>query len=407
MICELLRRGTPPNAIVSILLDRANRISDHIYDQAHPRTYAERQVAEARAKNPQAQPKGAVVLPESQWFGAKRIEPPPALVKGVLPQTGVAVIAGQSGTAKTFQALHLATYLIPDCNKEFYIDKSRIKRHEGVLYLVLEGKPAFSLRVTAAFEAVLNKQLEFGDRALLPFCWNTFEPNLFASGPDNFIRLVEREAQKMRQEFSVDLVAVFVDTEGLAACYENEDKAAQIQKVRSGQAKLSDVTGALSIHVDHYGKDQHAGLRGSSAKRGHADTILACIGDRDKNGKVTDLRMVFEKVRDGEEGRVIPYRLKPIDMGRDEDGDPITTCVIQWEFDRPQSSKRQASRRKTDSTLDQAIHKVGGLPANSDALREAFYKLHGGNHRAANTAWHRAIQSMGLRFVGEQLDSPL
>ena len=56
-------------------------------------------------------------------------------------------------------------------------------------------------------------------------------------------------------------MAVFVDTEGLAACYENEDKAAQIQKVRSDLGNLSDVTGALVISVDHYGKDQHAGLR--------------------------------------------------------------------------------------------------------------------------------------------------
>ena len=53
--------------------------------------------------------------------------------------------------------------LIPDCEQNFYIDKYRIKRHGGVLYLVLEGKPAFPLRVTAAFESVLNKQMEFGD----------------------------------------------------------------------------------------------------------------------------------------------------------------------------------------------------------------------------------------------------
>jgi hypothetical protein len=73
----------------------------------------------------------------------------------------------------------------------------------------------------------------------------------------------------MRQDFGVDLVAIFLDTMGLSACYENEDKAAQVQRVVSGLFKLSDETGALVIGVDHYGKDQSAGLRGSSAKRGH------------------------------------------------------------------------------------------------------------------------------------------
>jgi hypothetical protein len=73
------------------------------------------------------------------------------LVKGIFPQTGVATIGGQSGGGKSFHAVHLAVRLIPDCNQNVYIDRYRIKRHGGVLYLVLEGKPAFPLRVTAAF----------------------------------------------------------------------------------------------------------------------------------------------------------------------------------------------------------------------------------------------------------------
>ena len=108
----------------------------------------------------------------------------------------------------------------------------------------------------------------------------------------------------MRQDFGVDLVAVFLDTMGLAACYENEDKSAQVQKVVGGLSRLSDVTGALVIGVDHYGKDQGAGLRGSSAKRGHVETILACLVDRDKNENAKNHRLKFKKIRDGEEGRI-------------------------------------------------------------------------------------------------------
>ena len=81
--------------------------------------------------------------------------------------------------------------------------------------------------MTAAFETVLNKQMEFGDRAKLPFAWNSYSPNLYTEGPDKLIKLAEREAKCMREDFGVDLVALFLDTMGLAACYENEDKAAQ------------------------------------------------------------------------------------------------------------------------------------------------------------------------------------
>src|SRR5262249_60398405 len=157
---------------------------------------------------------------------------------------------GQSGSGKTFHALHLAARLVPDYKQDSYIDRYRINRKGGVLYFVLEGKPAFPMRVAAAFEDALGKQMQFGDRPKVPFAWNTFEPNLFNNGPGALIKLVERDAAKMRHEYGVDLVAIFLDTMGLAACYENEDKAAQVQKVVSGLNKLSDTTVALVIGVD-------------------------------------------------------------------------------------------------------------------------------------------------------------
>jgi hypothetical protein len=48
--CELLRRGHSRAYIIAILLDRESRISEHIYDQAKPAEYAERQVAKAAEK---------------------------------------------------------------------------------------------------------------------------------------------------------------------------------------------------------------------------------------------------------------------------------------------------------------------------------------------------------------------
>jgi hypothetical protein len=408
VINEMLRHGYVAGAIVSTLLDHANKISEHVYAQAKPRAYAERQIAEAKQKYAKTtDAKGNVrveVLPASTYLGAQAAPIPPALIKGVLPQTGVAIIGGQSGTGKTFQAIHLGVRLLPDCKQTHYIDKYWIKRHGGVLYLVLEGKAAFPLRVTVASELMLDKQMKFGDRAKLPFCWNSYEPNLFEWGSDGLIKLVEREAHVMRQEFGVDLVAVMLDTMGLAACYENENMAAQVQKVISGLFRLSDETGALAIGVDHVGKDQGAGLRGSSAKRGHPETILSCLADRDKNNNPINLRMWFEKVRDGEEGRIVPYKLRVVDCGVDEDGDKVTTCVVQWEPNRVQRTKKQPRKgRKTSVPLAAAIEEVG-LPIDEETLRTAFYKHHGGEKHAANRAWNLAIDGSGLVLRDGKLD---
>jgi hypothetical protein len=40
-----------------------------------------------------------------------------------------------------------------------------------------------------------------------------------------------RAAINTSSNFGVDLVAIFLDTMGLAACYENEDKAAQVRSL--------------------------------------------------------------------------------------------------------------------------------------------------------------------------------
>ena len=399
VINELLRRNVPSSAIVSTLLDHANKISDHVYDQPNSRQYAEKQVADAKAELKAKSDAKGKPLPESQWLGDKPMELPPALIRGVFPQTGVATIGGQSGSGKSFHAIHLSLCVIPDCEQYHYIDKYHIKRKGGVLYFVLEGKASFPMRATAAYNDMMDKQMEFGERLKIPFSWNTYSPSLFSEGPDALLKIVARDAQRMRKEFGVDMVAFMLDTMGLAAIYKKEDDAAQVQKVISDLGRMSEETGALAVNVDHYGKDQGAGLRGSSAKRAGANTVLACLVDHENGDRPTNHRMVFEKIRDGEEGRVVPYRLRQVGMGVNENGEFETTCVIQWDLGRPIGGKRKKmppKRHKTSVPLETAIAEVG-LPADVEVLRAAFYRAYGGtNSKAANTAWHRAIEASDL-----------
>jgi hypothetical protein len=354
-------------------------------------------------------------LPPSSWYGEAPVRPPPALIKGLLPQTGVAIIGGQSGAGKTFQAIYLAGCVIPELGQKFYIDKYPIKRQGGVFYLVLEGRPAFPIRVETAFNQLRPPDLLAPRR--LPFASNSYRPYLYEKGPDSLIRLVEREALKMRKDFSVDLVTVFIDTMGLAACYENEDKSAQIQRVVTGLDKLSDATGALVIGVDHYGKAQEAGLRGASAKRDCVETVLALLVDRNADGTASNHRMVLAKVRDGEEGRVIPYRLGSVELGKDEDGDPVSTCCVVWEPERKAVTPGKAGRprAKPDEFIDAlttAIAKSGQvIQANGsgavraverDTVRFAFKSLVPGSAEAVRAKWKRALRAaIDMRVVVE------
>jgi hypothetical protein len=61
-INELLRRGDTDAQIVAILLERNNRISDHVYDQSNPHDYVARQIE--RARNP-LNWKGRTMIPKT------------------------------------------------------------------------------------------------------------------------------------------------------------------------------------------------------------------------------------------------------------------------------------------------------------------------------------------------------
>ncbi len=51
VVCALVRRGLPDNVILSALLERSFRISDHIYDRkGNTRKYAARQIEQAKKK---------------------------------------------------------------------------------------------------------------------------------------------------------------------------------------------------------------------------------------------------------------------------------------------------------------------------------------------------------------------
>jgi hypothetical protein len=47
VVCAMLRRGDTPQVVVATLLDRNNKISEHVYDQANPNDYALKQVTNA------------------------------------------------------------------------------------------------------------------------------------------------------------------------------------------------------------------------------------------------------------------------------------------------------------------------------------------------------------------------
>jgi len=99
----------------------------------------------------------------------------------------------------------------------------------------------------------------------------------------------------------------------------DENSAEDVGAFYKGIDALIESTRACVLLLHHSGKDKTKGLRGSSALLGALDTVIEI-----DSGYVT-----VTKQREGETGESIAFKLVPVMVGVDDDGDDITSCVVE------------------------------------------------------------------------------
>jgi hypothetical protein len=118
-----------------------------------------------------------------------------------------------------------------------------------------------------------------------------------------------------------------------------------------------------------------------------------------------------EHLKDGESGAVISCRLEQVALRKDDDGDPIVSCVIMPAVKGPKLSKANSFALE----LLQRLIKIEGQPAPADAKlpdgtqvclsavwRENFYKTYPGDKPGTKKkAFTRATLDLEQRgFIG-------
>jgi hypothetical protein len=258
-----------------------------------------------------------------KYHDSTPIEPPRWLIKNILPETGVALIAGQWGCFKTTAALDLC---LSAMSGDAFANCYRVKRSGGVCFIALEGGGALLARLSAIAE-------QRNISGPLPFAWRSDCPALTnKDAAEELCALIDNAALELRRKFSVPVVLIVVDTIIVAAQYSEggDNDTASAQRVMNALRAVAQHSGAIVAGIDHFGKAIETGTRGSSAKEGAADTVLAHLADRELSGSVKNTRLAVRKQRDGAAGAEIPFTVRLIDRGTDEDGDPIVVPVIDW-----------------------------------------------------------------------------
>ena len=256
--------------------------------------------------------------------GSRLPHKPAATVQNVIPEVGHGLIAGQWGTFKTFGTFDLAHSVM---SGEPWLGYE-IMRRGGVLFIVLEGTDEVPIRLQGVIE----------DRGkitgLAPFAWiETCPPLIGKNAADEICKIAEAIANELERRFGLPLVLIVVDTLIAGSGYHKdgqENDAAAGQAVMNALKQVAKRMGCFVFGVDHFGKSTETGTRGTSAKEGSADVVLAMLGDKSVSGEVANTRLALRKRRGGPNGEEHPFTVRVKPMGLDAFGKPMSTLVLDW-----------------------------------------------------------------------------
>ncbi|MBT3139689.1 helicase RepA family protein [Ruegeria litorea] len=248
-------------------------------------------------------PKAKELLAAATWAG--NFEPSldrDYLVKGWLDKGTLTVVFGQSNVGKSFFALDLAHHI----SKGEAWGNRRVNKG-NVLYIAAEGGSSFPNRVSALDD---------------PEFWVIAAPVTFAGKASDAASMVEMVQHLASQAGRFDLIVV--DTLSRVMGDGDENTAPDIADLVRNLDVLRRGTGSNIMLIHHSGKDIARGARGHSSLRAAVDTEIELT--RDEIGLIT---AEVTKQRDGPTGYKFAYSLQQIELGYDQDGDPVTTCLVE------------------------------------------------------------------------------
>ncbi len=301
------------------------------------------------------------------------------LIKGILPRGGVAEVWGAPSVGKTFIILDACLTIargLPTWQRR------RVKQ-AGVVYVAAEGGVGLGKRLSA-YQS--HHELDLG--ALSTF-------RLIVAGVN-----IREEAERIItacEEMPGGVGLVVLDTLNRTMGGGDENSSKDMGQYLQGAALIAETTGALVLIIHHPGKNEDLGARGHSSLFGNIDCELALR----KDGDVRVLKVT--KQRDGRDGDEFAFRLLPVHLGYDEDGEPESSCVAL----EAKLSEADSYRVKPQGKWQERAHAVikqGGCSSVDDVLegieRDSLEAMHGRWKEAAKRAINDLLKG-GLVARGE------
>lgn len=232
-------------------------------------------------------------------------------VKGLIPANGSTTIFGLPGSGKSFLALDVDLHRA--AGTDWFgrrVTKSR------VVYLGAEGQGGLRLRIDAwrKHHERWGNDVAF---ALIPAAVDLLDPTADMARVRDALDVLAQTWGGV-DELTVDTLAA---TFG-AGDENGSDMAAYVGNI----AKLCDPYNCGRTIITHSPLAADAKRpRGHGSLWGSMDTVLHVTGDRDAPAR----RVHVLKQKDADPGADILFGLKQVEIGTDDNGDVVTSCVVE------------------------------------------------------------------------------
>lgn len=259
------------------------------------------------------------------------------IVKDFLPKATLGVLFGESGSGKTFASYDLCAAV---CRGIEWNGKRVTKGR--VLYVVAEGVAGFVNRIKAYCHQQGITPADIDMDVISDLTPNLLEPGQIT---DLIKDINKREAYDL----------IVMDTFAQVMPGANENSGEDVGKALAECKRIHLHTGAMVLLVHHSGKDASKGARGWSGLRAAADVELEVL-------RSDELRSIsVTKLKDGQDGTNIGFKLHTVILGEDEDGDDITSCIVEYTDMGRVTVEKKKKTGKNELALLGAIHDVLGM----------------------------------------------
>jgi len=288
------------------------------------------------------------------------------LVKGLLANTGLAVIWGPPKCGKSFWSADLGMHIALGWNYRGH----RVQQ-APVVYIALEGQHGFPARVEAF-------RRHHGAESA-PFY-------LLAASLD----LVAKAGQliaSIKAQLGTDLPGVlFLDTLN-RSLVGSESKDEDMARFLAAAERVAQELNCAVVIVHHCGID-------ASRPRGHTSLSGAVESQlKVERGNTGEVIVTVELAKDFAEGTEVVSRLERVDLGMDADGDPITSLVV-LPVEGP--IQRRAVTRKLTDRQRLALAALDECAANDGTPAPASMQLPARTVVVQRNAWREELFRKGV-----------